>query len=136
MRLVRLLLLAILIFVLVNVVSLLEVRADVRIKDIARISQTGQTDLIGYGLVIGLAGTGDGTGAQFTVQSVVNMLQRMGITVPREKVKLKNVAAVLVTAKLSPNAMIGDKIDVTVSSLGDASTLEGGYAGADSVDRP
>jgi flagellar P-ring protein precursor FlgI len=126
MRLLRLIILAIIIFVLVNIVSLMKAYADVRIKDIARISQTGETDLIGYGLVVGLAGTGDGKGAQFTVQSVTNMLERMGVTVPMDKVKIKNVAAVLVTAKLPMSAKLGDKIDVTVSSLGDASTLEGG----------
>lgn len=126
MKLLRLLIAAAVIFVLVNILTLLEVRADVRIKDIARINQTGETDLVGYGLVVGLNGTGDGKGALFTVQSISNMLQRMGVTVDAGSIKTKNVAAVLVTAKLSPNAMVGDKLDVTVSSLGDASTLEGG----------
>jgi len=126
MKLLRLLVVAAIIFVLVNILTLLEVRADVRIKDIARINQTGETDLVGYGLVIGLNGTGDGKGSLFTVQSISNMLQRMGVTVDAGSIKTKNVAAVLVTTKLSPNAMIGDKLDVTVSSLGDASTLEGG----------
>jgi flagellar P-ring protein precursor FlgI len=126
MRLLRLLLLAIIIFVLVNIISLMKVYADVRIKDIARISQTGETDLVGYGLIVGLAGTGDGKGAQFTVQSVTNMLERMGVTVPMGQLKVKNVAAVLVTAKLPSSGKLGDKIDVTASSLGDASTLEGG----------
>ncbi len=126
MKLVRIIIAAILIFVLVNILSLMEARADVRIKDIARISQTGELDLVGYGLVIGLAGTGDGNGAQFTVQSVANMLQRMGVTVPHDKIKVKNVAAVMVTAKLPIGTSVGDKIDVTVSSIGDASTLEGG----------
>ena len=126
MRLIRLLLIAIIIFVLVNIISLLKVYADVRIKDIARINQSGETELVGYGLVVGLAGTGDGKGAQFTVQSVTNMLQRMGITVPMDKIKIKNVAAVLVTAELPATSKGGDKIDVTVSSIGDATTLEGG----------
>ncbi len=126
MKLVRIIIAALLIFVLVNILSLMEAKADVRIKDIARISQTGELDLVGYGLVIGLAGTGDGNGAQFTVQSVANMLQRMGVTVPKEKIKVKNVAAVMVTGKLPSSVSIGDKIDVTVSSIGDASTLEGG----------
>jgi flagellar P-ring protein precursor FlgI len=126
MRLIRLIILAIIIFVLVNIISLMKAYADVRIKDIARINQTGETDVMGYGLVIGLNGTGDGKGSQFTVQSVTNMLQRMGVTVPIEKVKIKNVAAVLVTTKIPANAKLGDKLDVTVSSIGDASTLEGG----------
>jgi flagellar P-ring protein FlgI len=126
MRLIRLIILAILIFVLVNIISLMKAYADVRIKDIARVSQTGDTDVMGYGLVIGLNGTGDGKGAEFTLQSVTNMLQRMGVTVPIEKIKIKNVAAVLVTTKVSANAKVGDRVDVTVSSIGDASTLEGG----------
>ncbi len=124
MKLIKWLLLIALIFVLVNILSLMEAYADVRIKDIAGISRNGDLDLIGYGLVIGLAGTGDGKGTEFTVQSVVNMLQRMGVTVPRDKVKVKNVAAVMVTAELPYSARIGNKFDVTVSSLGDASTLE------------
>lgn len=126
MRILRLLIIGLIIFVLVNIVSLMEARADVRIKDIARVSQTGEVDLVGYGLVVGLNGTGDGKGALFTVQSITNMLQRMGITVAPEKIKIKNVAAVLVTAKLPPSSISGDKLDVTVSSIGDASTLEGG----------
>jgi flagellar P-ring protein FlgI len=126
MKLLRLLIVAAIIFVLVNILTLLEARADVRIKDIARINQTGETDLVGYGLVVGLHGTGDGKGAQFTVQSITNMLERMGVTVDAGTIKVKNVAAVLVTAKLPPNSLLGDKLDVTVSSLGDASTLEGG----------
>ncbi len=126
MRLIRLIILAILIFVLVNIISLMKAYAEVRIKDIAHVNQTGETDVMGYGLVIGLNGTGDGKGAEFTLQSVTNMLQRMGITVPIEKVKVKNVAAVLVTLKVPANAKLGDKYDVTVSSIGDASTLEGG----------
>jgi flagellar P-ring protein precursor FlgI len=126
MKLFRLLMLILLIFVLVNILSLVQAYADVRVKDIARIDQVGDLDLIGYGLVVGLAGTGDGKGTEFTVQSVVNMLERMGLTVPRDKVKVKNVAAVMVTAKLPQSARVGTSIDVTVSSLGDAKTLEGG----------
>lgn len=126
MKLIRFLLVILLIFVLVNILSLMQAYADVRVKDIAQINQAGDVDLIGYGLVVGLAGTGDGKGTEFTVQSVVNMLERLGLTVPREKVKIKNVAAVMVTAKLPRNVLIGNRIDVTVSSLGDAKTLEGG----------
>lgn len=126
MKLVRLLLLVMLIFVLVNIVSFLKAYADVRIKDIAKITQTGDIDLIGYGLVVGLGGTGDTKGTEFTVQSVANMLERMGITVPRNKITIKNVAAVIVTARLPHNAKPGHRVDVTVSSLGDATTLEGG----------
>ncbi len=98
----------------------------VRIKDITDVSGVRSNALVGYGLVIGLAGTGDKTGTLFTVQSLASMLTRMGITVDPNKVKVKNVAAVMVTAKLPPFAKPGSRLDVTISSLGDASTLQGG----------
>ncbi|HID96481.1 MAG TPA: flagellar basal body P-ring protein FlgI [Candidatus Latescibacteria bacterium] len=98
----------------------------VRIKDIARIQGPGEVQLMGYGLVVGLNGTGDGKRTQFTVQSMVNLLKRMGISVDPQRVNIRNVAAVMVTARLSPFSKKGDKIDVTVSSMGDASNLEGG----------
>jgi flagellar P-ring protein precursor FlgI len=100
--------------------------ADVRVKDIASINSQNEKSLIGYGLVVGLDGTGDGKGTAFTVQSLVNMLQRMGVTVPVNKVKVKNVAAVTVTAALPPGSRRGSSIDCTVSSLGDATSLKGG----------
>lgn len=100
--------------------------AAARIKDITRIHGENEFDLMGYGLVIGLDGTGDSKGTQFTVQSLANMMQRLGLTVEPDKLKIKNVAAVIVTAKLSSNNQVGDKIDVTVSSLGDATSLQGG----------
>lgn len=98
----------------------------VRIKDITSIRNHQEVDLIGYGLVIGLEGTGDGTGTRFTVQSLVNMMQRMGLTVEADKVKVKNVAAAVVTAKLTSYLSAGSYVDVTVSSIGDASSLQGG----------
>jgi flagellar P-ring protein precursor FlgI len=97
-----------------------------RIKDVARIQGLKGKMLIGYGLVVGLNGTGDGRRATFTVQSLVNMLERLGVNVNPDELKAENVAAVIVTAELEPFAKIGNKIDVTVSSLGDASSLEGG----------
>lgn len=97
-----------------------------RIKDICRIGGTESTQLIGYGLVVGLDGSGDSKGTQFTVQSVVNMLIRMGITVPKDKVRTKNVAAVMISASLPSTARKGMRLDVTVSSLGDAKSLQGG----------
>ena len=100
--------------------------ADARVKDIARINSQNEISLIGYGLVVGLEGTGDGKGTVFTIQSLVNMLQRMGVTVPVNKVKVKNVAAVIVTAALPPGTKKGSSIDCTVSSLGDATSLKGG----------
>ena len=97
-----------------------------RIKDISRVGTDGEIRLIGYGLVVGLDGTGDSKGTEFTVQSVTNMLARMGITVPQNKVKTKNVAAVIVSAEMPFTARAGTRIDATVSSLGDAKSLEGG----------
>jgi flagellar P-ring protein precursor FlgI len=99
---------------------------EVRVKDIARIQGVRQNELYGYGVVIGLNGTGDKGGTLFTVQSIVSMLQRMGIQVPRDRVNVKNVAAVVVTTKLPPFAKAGTTVDVLVSSLGDASSLQGG----------
>ncbi len=100
--------------------------AKVRIKDISAFQTSQEADLIGYGLVIGLDGSGDGAGTQFTVQSLVNMMQRMGLTVEQSKVKVKNVAAVMVTAKISSQQTTGSYFDITVSSVGDASSLQGG----------
>lgn len=99
----------------------------VRIKDIARLESVRDNQLTGLGLVVGLAGTGDGRGSQANVQMVANMLERFGITVDREALRLRNVAAVMVTADLPAFARPGDRIDVTVSSFGDARSLQGGF---------
>ncbi len=100
--------------------------AQTRLKDIAAVQGVRGNQLVGYGLVVGLDGTGDGTGATFTPQSVASMLQKFGVTVPPGALKLKNVAAVMVTATLPPFVKNGSAIDVTVSSLGDAKSLQGG----------
>ncbi|MBN2008101.1 flagellar basal body P-ring protein FlgI [candidate division KSB1 bacterium] len=97
-----------------------------RIKDIASIKGVEDRRLIGYGLIVGLDGTGDGRKSLFTVQAVTNMLSRLGITVPAEDIRLKNVASVIVTATVPGFSTRGMQVDVTVSSLGDASSLEGG----------
>lgn len=97
-----------------------------RIKDIATISGDNAEQVIGYGLVVGLAGTGDSYRTQFTMQSITSMLKRFGITVPQTDVKTRNVAAVMVTASLNSNYKPGAKFDVTVSSMGDATSLLGG----------
>ena len=97
-----------------------------RIKDIASIKGVRPNQLFGYGLVVGLDGSGDKAGTDFTIQSLVNMLEKMGIYVSAQDVKVKNVAAVMVSATLHPFARIGKKIDVIVSSIGDAKTLQGG----------
>ncbi|MEA1979638.1 MAG: flagellar basal body P-ring protein FlgI [candidate division Zixibacteria bacterium] len=114
---------------IVSLVMIFVTPADaskVRIKDISSFQNKAEIDLVGYGLIIGLDGTGDGTGTQFTTQSLVNMMERMGLTVDVKKVKVKNVAAVIVTAKASSFQTEGSYFDVTVSSVGDASSLQGG----------
>ena len=98
----------------------------VRLKDIAYVQGMRPNQLVGYGLVVGLEGTGDGTQAKFTLQSIANLMERMGISVDPNQVKVKNTAGVIVTATLPPFAKVGQKIDVLVSSLGDAKSLQGG----------
>ena len=98
----------------------------VRIKDIASFRGTATNPLIGYGLVVGLNGTGDKDKTQFTVSTLANLLDNQGIHVDPILVKVKNVAAVMVTAKLPPFARVGTRLDVQVSSIGDAKSLEGG----------
>ena len=115
--------------ILLSLLAMLAQQAEankVRIKDICTFQNKQEVDLIGYGLVIGLDGTGDGTGTQFTTQSLVNMMERMGLTVEPNKVKVKNIAAVMVTARISSLQSPGSYFDVTVSSVGDASSLQGG----------
>ncbi len=97
-----------------------------RIKDIASISGVSDHKLMGYGLVVGLDGTGDGTRAIFTARSLANMLQRFGVSVDPGELRVKNVAAVMVTADLPADVRAGTKIDVLLSSLGDAESLQGG----------
>ncbi|MBN2714796.1 MAG: flagellar basal body P-ring protein FlgI [Deltaproteobacteria bacterium] len=82
--------------------------------------------LVGYGIVVGLNGTGDGAKAEFTLQSVAAMLRRLGVRVNPDTMKIKNVAAVIVTAEIPAFAAMGQKLDVTVSSLGDSKSLRGG----------
>ena len=97
-----------------------------RIKELAQLEGVRSNQLIGYGLVVGLNGTGDSASTQFTVQSLVNMMERLGVTVNPDLVKVDNVAAVIVTADLPPFARAGSTIDVSVSSIGDAENLAGG----------
>lgn len=102
-------------------------RADAaRLKDLAEINGVRKNQLVGYGLVVGLDGSGDGKKATFTVQSMTSMLEKMGVTIDQEDIRVKNVAAVMVTATLPPFAKRGNRIDVLVSSIGDAKNLQGG----------
>ena len=98
----------------------------VRIKDLGRFDGMRENSVIGYGLVVGLSGTGDSRRSFATVQSVSNMLQEFGLQVPPAAVNSRNVAAVLVTAAVPGFLSVGDRLDVNVSSIGDASSLSGG----------
>lgn len=97
-----------------------------RIKDLAAIKGIRSNQLTGYGLVVGLNGTGDKDGVSFTKQALANMMEKMNIYVDKNSLKVSNVAAVMVTAEIPPFARTGDKIDVVTSSLGDAKSLKGG----------
>jgi len=97
-----------------------------RIKDITTVAGVRSNQLIGYGLVVGLDGTGDK--APFTNQTFINMMNEFGISIPAgTDPKLKNVAAVSLTSSLPPFAKPGQKIDVTISSIGNAKSLRGGH---------
>ncbi|RDE10375.1 flagellar basal body P-ring protein FlgI [Pelagibacterium lacus] len=101
--------------------------APARIKDIVDIEGIRDNQLVGYGLVVGLNGTGDGlNNTPFTRQSLTAMLERMGVNTRGENLRTANVAAVMVTANLPPFSTQGTRIDVTVSALGDATSLQGG----------
>lgn len=97
-----------------------------RLKDIADIEGVRGNQLFGYGIVVGLNGTGDGNSVLFTTRSIANMLETMGIRVDPEDVKVKNAAAVMVTATLPAFVRPGARLDITLSSLGDAKSLQGG----------
>ena len=96
-----------------------------RIKDVTSVEGGRDNQLVGYGLVVGLAGDGDSR-LNYTIQSIANALKRFGITVDSDKVKSDNVAAVIITADIGPFVRPGARLDVTVSSIGDAESLQGG----------
>ncbi|MCX6977945.1 MAG: flagellar basal body P-ring protein FlgI, partial [Verrucomicrobia bacterium] len=96
-----------------------------RIKDLTIVEGGRANQLVGYGLVVGLAGKGDSK-LSYTVQSIANALQRFGVKVPPETIKSDNVAAVMITADIPAFAKPGSRIDVTISSIGDAKTIQGG----------
>src|ERR1043166_6815 len=100
--------------------------APSRLKDLVAIEGVRDNQLIGYGLVVGLAGTGDRRQTLFSAQSLTNLLERMGVTVPATAIRVTNTAAVLVTATLPPFAQPGMRIDSTVAAIGDAANLQGG----------
>ena len=98
----------------------------VLVRDITSVQGVRDNMLVGYGLVVGLHQTGDSQQTYFTVQTLANAMQRMGVLITPSVVEVKNVAAVFVTASLPPFARPGERLDVTVSSVGDAKSLEGG----------
>ncbi|MGA3039997.1 MAG: flagellar basal body P-ring protein FlgI [Bryobacteraceae bacterium] len=97
-----------------------------RLKDLAGIEGVRDNQLIGYGLVVGLAGKGDTQQTLFSPQSLANMLERMGVSVPGATLRTKDMAAVMITATLPPFAQTGIRLDVTAAAIGDATTLQGG----------
>lgn len=102
------------------------VRTESRLKDIVTLQGSSSAPLMGYGLVVGLNKTGDKRQTLFSTQSLTNMLARFGVEVPADQVKVENIAAVLVTAEISPYQRNGARIDVIASSIGDARSLQGG----------
>ena len=97
-----------------------------RLKDLATFSGVRSNQLVGYGLVVGLSGTGDGTSSPFTIRSMANMLEKMGVQVDAGALKPKNVASVMVTANMPVTSRPGSRIDVAVASIGDSKSLFGG----------
>jgi len=124
-------LLSALVAALLTTLAVGSVRADgmaaaVRVKDVASFQGAQPVPLVGYGLVIGLNKTGDRRQTVFSAQTLANMLERFGVAVPADQIKIENVAAVLVTAELPPFVRSGGRLDVTASSIGDARSLQGG----------
>tara|TARA_R110002167_G_scaffold346596_1_gene557239 strand:- start:7319 stop:8428 length:1110 start_codon:yes stop_codon:yes gene_type:complete len=113
--------------VLMGILPAAAFSAPIRLKDLVEFDGVRSNDLVGYGLVVGLNGTGDGLrNSPFTEEIMTNILERLGVNVTGEQFRPKNVAAVLVTASLPPFARAGSPIDVTVSAIGDANSLLGG----------
>jgi flagellar P-ring protein FlgI len=118
-----------------------QLKEGVRIKDLGRIDGVRENQLVGYGLVTGLAGSGDSARNRATRQSIANVLGQFGLYVPNDQVQSRNVAAVMVMARLPAFSAPGDRLDVTVTSIGDARSLLGGtllltpLKGADNVVR-
>jgi flagellar P-ring protein precursor FlgI len=102
------------------------IEAATRLKELATLEGVRDNQLMGYGLVVGLKGTGDRTQTLFSAQSVANLLERMGLTVNPAVIQVKNTASVMITAVLPPYAQVGSKIDVTVAAMGDSQSLQGG----------
>jgi flagellar P-ring protein precursor FlgI len=111
---------------MLGLLILIPANASTSLKDIVSIEGVRENQLLGYGLVVGLKGTGDRQQTLFSAQSLANVLKRMGVTVSAALITVKNTAAVMVTANLPPFAEPGMRIDITAASIGDAATLQGG----------
>jgi flagellar P-ring protein FlgI len=103
-----------------------ETSAGTRVKDIAAVAGSGKHKLVGYGLVTGLDGSGDSDRAAISARALANMLNQFGVAIEARDFQVRNVAAVIVTAEILPLAQVGSTLDVTVSSIGDAQSLQGG----------
>lgn len=108
------------------IVSAMPAVAATRLKELVSVEGVRDNQLLGYGLVVGLAGTGDRRQTLFSAQSLTNLLQRLGVSVPPTAIQVKNTAAVMVTATLPPYAQPGTRIDATAAAIGDAPNLQGG----------
>src|SRR5215469_4265928 len=97
-----------------------------RLKDLVNVEGVRDNQLIGYGLVVGLAGTGDRRQTVFSAQSLTNLLQRMGVMVSPTAIQVKNTAGVMITATLPAFAQPGSHLDITAAAIGDANSLQGG----------
>lgn len=113
------------VFLIIGMSAVYAVSPAVRIKDISHILEARENQIMGFGLVVGLRNTGDSQQTGFTKQAMTNLLSKMGVA-PQLDFRSRNVAAVMVTANLTPFAKVGQKMDVTVSSMGDATSLAGG----------
>jgi len=111
---------------LIVVSSICLLQAQSRIKDISKVQGMDQKQVIGYGLVVGLQGTGDSAASAVTIQSINNMLEHFGLSVPSNRIRPNNVAAVMVTGMLPAFATSGSSFDIVISAIGDARSLEGG----------
>jgi flagellar P-ring protein precursor FlgI len=118
--------LSLLLLLIMTAVAAAQNDPEVEIGNITRLRGMRANQLIGYGLVVGLNGSGDSNRSQSTVQSMANMLQNFGVNVSSDQVASQNTAAVMVTAELGPVVHNGDEIDVSISSVGDADSLQGG----------
>jgi flagellar P-ring protein precursor FlgI len=109
-----------------HAISLTGAYGGTRLKELVSLEGVRDNQLMGYGLVVGLAGTGDRVQTVFSAQSLTNLLERMGLTVSSTAIQVKNTAAAMVTATLPPYSQAGSRIDVTVAAMGDAPSLQGG----------